>query len=79
MHRWASSSWKLPVLSGLAFGVGYFAPVLVPLLVAFVPMLYWLDRNLDGSRYERFRSGFIFGLVAAIIGLHLCYAMFDFS
>jgi apolipoprotein N-acyltransferase len=79
MHRWASSSWKLPVLSGLALGVGYYLPVLVPLLVGFVPVLYWLDRHIDGSRYERFRSAFIFGLVAAIIGLHLCYAMFDFS
>ncbi len=79
MHRWASSSWKLPVLSGLSLGVGYYVPVLVPLLVAFVPVLYWIDRRADEPRYTRFKSLFIFGMVAAIIGLHFCYAMFDFS
>ena len=79
MDRWAASSWKLPVLSGLSLGVGYFVPVLVPLLVAFVPLLYWIDRHAEAPRYARFKSLFIFGMVAAIIGLHFCYAMFDFS
>ena len=79
MDRWAGSSWKLPVLSGLSLGVGYYVPVLVPLLGAFVPLLYWIDRHAEAPRYARFKSLFIFGMVAAIIGLHFCYAMFDFS
>jgi apolipoprotein N-acyltransferase len=79
MERWVASSWKLPVLSGLSLGIGYYVPVLVPLLVAFIPVLYWVDRRADEPRYTRFKALFIFGMVAAIIGLHFCYAMFDFS
>ena len=79
MQRWAASRWKLPVLSGLSLGVGYYVPVLVPLLLAFVPILYWIDRHAEAGRYARFRGMLLFGGVAGLIGLHFCYAMLDFS
>ena len=79
MQRWAASRWKLPVLSGVSLGVGYYVPVLAPLLLAFVPLLYWIDRHAGAPRWPRFRGMLIFGGVAGLIGLHFCYAMLDFS
>jgi len=79
MQRWAGSSWKLPVLSGVSLGVGYYVPVLVPLVLAFVPLLYWIDRHAAVPCFERFRALLLFGGVAALIGLHFCYAMMGFS
>jgi len=79
MQRWSRSSWKLPVLSGVSLGVGYYVPVLVPLLLAFLPLLYWIDTHAAAPRFARFRALLLFGGVAALIGLHFCYAMLDFS
>ena len=79
MHRWVESPWKLPVVSGAVLGVGYFVELLVPLLLALTPVLYWMDRHLEASPWVRFRSGLYFGFVAAMIGLNLCYGMLDYS
>lgn len=79
LPRWAKSAWKLPALSGVSLGVGYYVPVLVPLLLAFLPLLYWIDRHAAAPRLVRLRALLVFGGVAALIGLHFCYAMLDFS
>ncbi|HXV78123.1 MAG TPA: apolipoprotein N-acyltransferase [Candidatus Polarisedimenticolaceae bacterium] len=79
MHRWATHRFTLPLIAGVALGVGYYTELLLPLLLALTPVLYWLDRNGERSRWYRFTGSFVFGFAAAIIGLHFCYAMLEFS
>ena len=79
MHGSLRSFWRLPALAGLLYGGGYFVPWLVPVLVAFVPLLYWFDCRPSAQFRERMRGGFVFGLVMAAISLHFCFAMLDIS
>ncbi len=67
------SGFKLPVLSGLLLGVGYYLPPLI--LVAFVPLLYYLESRPDPPRRYAFKAGLLYGLVAYLIGLHFLYSL----
>jgi apolipoprotein N-acyltransferase len=47
--------------------------------VAFVPLLHWLEQQPPAATYGRLKGGFLFGFVAALIGLHFCIPMMRFS
>jgi len=79
MDRWIDSSWKLPALSGAILGSAYHLPLLVPAFVAFVPLLYWIDRHPHPARYVRLKGGFVFGLVTHLITLHFLYSLLVFT
>jgi apolipoprotein N-acyltransferase len=67
------------MLSGLVLAFAYFPfDLLVPNLVAFLPMLFWLDSRLDAPR-ARLRGGFVFGLAVHLTILHWMYAMIAIS
>lgn len=79
MQRWIRSPWKLPALSGSLLGLAYYAPLLVPNLLALVPLLYWLDEHPDRGAYGRLRAGLLLGLLTHLITLHFMIAMVEFS
>lgn len=80
MERDAGGIWRWPGISGLLLAGAYVSvPPLVPNLVAFVPLLFWLDADPARGFVERFRGGLVFGLVAYLIGLHWMYTMLEFS
>jgi apolipoprotein N-acyltransferase len=79
MERWAESSWKLPALSGVLLNLAYYTPLLIPNFLAFVPLLYWLDRHPLAGRYDRFKVGFVFGLVTHGISMHFLFSLLQFS
>src|SRR5262245_53101798 len=80
MGRWTGSNALLPMLSGLLLAFAYFPfDLLVPNLIAFLPMLFWLDARRDAPWRERFRGGFVFGLAVHLTILHWMYAMLAIS
>ncbi len=79
MNRQILSGFRLPAAAGVVFGASYYLPLLVPNLVAFVPLLYWLDAHASTPTYVRLRGGLLFGFSAALIGLHFCFPMLEYS
>jgi len=79
LERWAESSWKLPALAGVLLNLGYYTPLLIPNFLAFVPLLYWFDRHPVAGRLERFKAGFVFGLVTHAISMHFLWSLLRFS
>lgn len=79
MRRLAESRYGLPLIAGLLLAWAYYLPPPVLNLLAFVPLLYWLDRERGGSTYRRLAGGFLFGLVTHLITIHFMYAMARFS
>jgi apolipoprotein N-acyltransferase len=74
------SLWRLPMLSGMLLVFAYFPfGLLIPNLVAFLPMLYWIDANPEASVGRRLRAGLIFGLTVNLVILHWMYAMLAVS
>jgi apolipoprotein N-acyltransferase len=72
--------WKLPALSGVLVGVGYFPGPFLPLNFAgFLPLLLWLDSRPSATPYERLKAGFLFGLVTHLVTLHFMYSMLAHS
>jgi apolipoprotein N-acyltransferase len=69
MERWVDSNWRLPVLSGTLLAAAYILPLLVPNFIAFIPLLYWLERRGGAGPYDRIKAGILFGLVTYLIGL----------
>jgi apolipoprotein N-acyltransferase len=59
--------------------LAFFSPLLLPNLVAFLPLLLWIDLNPDASRTRRAWAGLVFGLFAYIPGLHFHVAMMEYS
>ena len=52
------SPWKLPVLSGLLLAFAYFPfGLLIPNLVALIPMLRWIDVHRHEGAASRLRAG----------------------
>ena len=79
MDRWANSNWKLPLLSGILLNLGYYTPLLIPNFVAFIPLLYWLDRHPAAGGFDRFKVGFVFGVVTHGISMHFLWSLLRFS
>jgi hypothetical protein len=60
---WARHAWRLPLLAGVLLAFGYFPlGLVVPNLVALVPMLIWIDGNLDRSWRAWRNAGLVFGI-----------------
>lgn len=79
MKRLAQGRYGLPLVAGVLFGWSYYLPVLALNVLAFVPLLYWMDRERRSSAYRRLAGGFLFGLVAHAFTIHFMYAMARFS
>jgi apolipoprotein N-acyltransferase len=75
----ARSTWKLPLLSGVLLSLAYSHPFLVPNLLGFVPMLWWLDANRDAGARRRFGVGFLFGCALWLTALRWVLAMLEIS
>ncbi len=80
LRNQAHGPWKLPVLAGVLLAAGYYSPLPLLNLVAFLPLLLRLDAlppaaPVDASRSRRwfggpFGTGMLFGFVAYGTGLH---------
>jgi len=79
MERWSGSLWKLPALSGVLLGLSYYVPVVVLNFLAFVPLLYWLERHDGAARYTLLRGGIVMGLAAHLFTTHFLLALVRFS
>ena len=72
--------YKLPALAGILLALGYFPlGLVVPNLVALVPLLAWIDANLDKPWRMWRNAGFVFGVVAYLLGLSWMRSMLAFS
>src|SRR5690349_17055501 len=69
-----------PVLSGVILAFGYFTRgLVVPSLIALVPLCVWIDANLDRPwRFLR-NGGFVFGMAWNLLILHWMRAMLQMS
>ena len=76
LPRFGSHPWKLPAVSGVALAVSYFSYSL-PILnfVALVPLLAWIDANLEGDWKRWRRGGAVFGLTVNVLILHWMVSM----
>ena len=72
--------YKLPAIAGLLLALGYFPlGLVIPNLVALVPMLAWIDANLDKPWRTWRNAGFVFGAVAYLLALSWMRSMLAFS
>ena len=72
--------YKLPALAGFLLALGYFPlGLVVPNLVALIPMLAWIDANLDKPWRTWRNAGFAFGAVAYLLALSWMRSMLAFS
>jgi len=76
----ARHPYKLPVLAGVLLAFGYFTlGLVVPSLIALVPLCAWIDANLDRPwRFLR-NGGFVFGMAWNLLILHWMRAMLQSS
>jgi len=80
MERWASHPYKLPALAGLVLALGYFTlGLVVPNLVALVPLLLWIDANLDRPWRVWRDAGFVFGMTLNLLILSWMRSMLAVS
>lgn len=80
MARWARHPWKLPALAGALLAFGYFTlGLVVPNLVALVPLLAWLDANHERSWRDWRNAGFIFGATLNLLILSWMRSMLAIS
>ena len=76
LSRWAGHPWRLPAVAGVALAVSYFSDALpVVNFVALVPLLAWIDANLDGDWRRWRRGGAVFGLTVNVLILHWMVSM----
>lgn len=72
--------WKLPVLSGVLIGLGYFPGPYLPLnLAGMLPLLLWFEERPRRRGYDVLRAGFLFGLTTQLVALHFMYSMLEQS
>jgi apolipoprotein N-acyltransferase len=79
-EAWARHPVKLPALAGVLFAFGYF-PLgwVVPNLVALVPLLIWIDANLDRPWRAWRDAGAVFGAVLNLLILSWMRSMLAIS
>jgi apolipoprotein N-acyltransferase len=78
--RWARHPWKLPALSGALLAFGYFTlGLVVPNLVALVPLLAWIDANLDRPWRVLAQCGLVFGTILNLLILSWMRSMLAIS
>jgi apolipoprotein N-acyltransferase len=79
-HGWTRHPWKLPVLSGVVLAFGYFTlGLVVPNALGLVPLLVWIDANLDRRWRDWWGGGFVFGVALNLLILHWMRAMLQWS
>ena len=80
MAALARHPFKLPVLAGVLLAFGYFTlGLVVPSLIALVPLCLWIDANLDQPwRFLR-NGGFVFGMAWNLLILHWMRSMLQMS
>jgi len=80
LERWARHPFKLPAAAGVLLAFGYFTlGLVVPNLVALVPLLFWIDANLDKPWRAWRDAGFVFGAVLNLLILSWMRSMLAFS
>jgi apolipoprotein N-acyltransferase len=80
IERWARHPFKLPAASGALLALGYFTfGLVVPNLVALVPLLLWIDANLDRPWRVWRDAGFVFGAVLNLLILSWMRSMLAIS
>jgi len=80
MERWASHPYKLPVVAGLLLAFGYFTlGLVVPNFVALVPLLIWIDANLDRPWRTWRNAGLAFGMTLNLLILSWMRSMLAVS
>jgi apolipoprotein N-acyltransferase len=80
MQGWARHPWKLPVLAGTLLAFGYFTlGLVVPNLAALVPLLVWIDANLDRPWRFWWRGGLAFGTALNLLILSWMRSMLAIS
>ena len=80
MERWASHPYKLPAVAGLLLAFGYFTlGLVVPNFVALVPLLIWIDANLDRPWRAWRNAGFAFGMTLNLLILSWMRSMLAVS
>lgn len=70
VDRGRAAGRYLPALTGLLLPASYYLPTLVLNVVAFWPLLFWIDRQLESGRPRLFGGGFVFGFVYYFAGMH---------
>jgi apolipoprotein N-acyltransferase len=80
LERWARHPFKLPAVAGALLALGYFTlGLVVPNLVALVPLLVWIDANLDQPWRVWRNAGFVFGAVLNLLILSWMRSMLAIS
>ena len=80
MASWARHPWKLPVLSGVLLATSYYPlGLVVPNLIALVPLLIWVDANLDRPWRAWRNAGFVFGATVHLLILNWMLSMLKVS
>jgi apolipoprotein N-acyltransferase len=78
--RWARHPFKLPTIAGVLLALGYFPlGLVVPNLVALIPLLLWIDANLDRPWRIWRNGGFVFGAVLNLLILSWMRSMLAIS
>ena len=79
-QHWARHPWMLPALAGVVLACGYFTlGLVVPNLIAFIPLLIWIDANLDQPWRSWRNAGLAFGLVLNLLILSWMRSMLAIS
>ena len=79
-ERWARHPFKLPAAAGVLLALGYFTVgLVVPNLVALVPLLIWIDANLDRPWRAWRNAGFVFGTALNLLILSWMRSMLAIS
>ena len=72
--------WKLPVAAGIVLACGFFPiGLVVPNFVAFVPLLAWIDGNLDRPWRTWRNAGLAFGFTLHLLILNWMLSMLRVS
>lgn len=79
LERHATSAWRLPLLSGVLFGLTYFAPVPLTHFLALVPLLIWVEHRASTPSRGMWLGGLLCGLTAHLISLHWINVMAKWS
>ena len=79
-EHWARHPFKLPALAGVLLAFGYFTlGLVIPNLVALVPLLIWIDANLDRPWRAWRNAGFVFGMSLNLLILSWMRSMLAIS
>ncbi|NIM00607.1 MAG: apolipoprotein N-acyltransferase [Acidobacteria bacterium] len=79
LAHWSENGWTLPLIAGLMLGASFYVPWIVFNLLALVPLLVWLERHEERSRWFRLRGAVLAGLACHLISTSFVLALSRFS